>query len=31
MENRGRGKWIERFNPAGFLSGVDNIKNTFTR
>lgn len=30
MENIGRGKWIERFNPVGFISSADNIKNTFT-
>lgn len=31
MENIGRGKWIGRFNPAGFISSTDDIKNTFTR
>lgn len=28
MENIGRGKWIGRFNPTGFISGKDNIKIT---
>ena len=26
MENIGRGKWIGRFNPAGFISGADNTE-----
>lgn len=30
MENIGRGKWIGRFNPTGFISSADNNKNTFT-
>lgn len=29
MEDIGRGKWIERFNPTGFISGADNVENTF--
>ena len=30
MGNIGRGKWIGRFNPDGFISGADNTKITFT-
>lgn len=29
VENTRRGKWIGRFNPAGFISGAGSIKNTF--
>lgn len=29
MENVGRGNWIEKYNPTGFVSGTDDAKNTF--